>query len=334
MDNEQNTFDFNSEEFIYYVMIFLLHLQQQEKIDKMLDELNKELRQTNRFFPNSKLVEIVQCLSTISCLEMKKGTKLFRCRLIGKEQENDFLKPITDAYISLIKKFLPTFNENAGMAEWVKFSVYFNDRPDELCEWQKAYLKFVERYSGPSFWGYDKRNSDAPPPGYPSPGRINPDGISYLYVAEDVRTAILEVRPVPTQFVSVAQVELTEDIKVYSFAKPSSPDDDGKDFLSWTEYGEISSYFAVPNYGGKSYYLATQYISEYIKHMKNPDGQAMFDGLCFRSSLNPDGTNYVLFDVSDDTKKYRICNSSLCQVKDLMGNFEYILPMSVPESEE
>ena len=229
MDSEQNTFDFNSEEFIYYVMIFLLHLQQQEKIDKMLDELNKELRQTNRFFPDSKLVEIVQSLSTISCLEMEKGTKLFRCRLIGKEQENDFLKPITDAYISLIKKFLPAFNENAGMAEWVKFSVYFNDRPDELCEWQKAYLKFVERYSGPSFWGYDKKNSDAPPPGYPSPGRINPDGISYLYVAEDVRTAILEVRPVPTQFVSVAQVELTEDIKVYSFAKPSSPDDDGKD---------------------------------------------------------------------------------------------------------
>ena len=90
MDSEQNAFDFNSKDFIYYVMIFLLHLQQQEKIDKMLDELNKELRQTNRFFPDSKLVEIVQSLSTISCLDVKKGTKLFRCRLIGKERENDF----------------------------------------------------------------------------------------------------------------------------------------------------------------------------------------------------------------------------------------------------
>lgn len=101
----------------------------------------------------------------------------------------------------------------------------------------------------------------------------------------------------------------------------------------WTEYEVLSRYFAVPNYGGKSYYLATQYISEYIKHMKNSDGQAMFDGLCFRSSLNPDGTNYVLFDVSPG-RKYQICNSSLCQVKDLTGEFEYVLPMSTPKQKD
>lgn len=231
MGDKSNIFNFNSESFMYYVMIFLLQLQQQEKIDKMLDELNKELSQANRFFPDSKLVETIQALSTMSCLEVKKGTKLFRCRLIGKEQENDFLKPITDAYIALIKKFFPIFDENEGVLEWIKFSVYINDHPDELCKWQKAYQQFVERYSEQSFWGYDEKNSDAPPPGYPSPGRINPAGISYLYVAEDVRTAVLEVRPVPTQLVSVAQVELTEDIKVYSFTKPLSPSEDGKDFF-------------------------------------------------------------------------------------------------------
>lgn len=331
MANEQNTS--SSEYFIYYVMIFLLHLQQQEKIDKMLDELNKELRQTNRFFPDSKLVEIVQSLSTISCLEVKKGTKLFRCRLIRKEQENEFLKPLTDDYISLIKKFVPSFDVNGGMAEWLKSSVYLNDHPDIQSEWGKAYQQFVKRYSEATFWGYDEKNSDAPPPGYSAPGRINPDGISYLYAAEDIKTAILEVRPVPTQLVSVAQVELTEDIKVYSFTKPASLGDEGKDFLSWTEYGEISDYFALPNYGGKSYYLATQYISEFIKHMKNPEGQTMFDGLCFRSSLDSNGINYVLFDVSP-SRKYRICNSSLFQVKDLLGNSECILPMSAFQCEE
>lgn len=99
------------------------------------------------------------------------------------------------------------------------------------------------------------------------------------------------------------------------------------------DYDEISRYFAMPNYGGKSYYLATQYISEYIKHMKNPEGQAMFDGLSFRSSLNPDGTNYVLFDVSP-SRKYRICNSALYQVNDLFGNSTCILPMSIPQSGE
>jgi len=228
---------------------------------------------------------------------------------------------------------MPDFDENAGMSEWLKFSVYFNNRPDELCEWEKAYQQFVKHYSGISFWGYDEKNSDAPPPGKSAPGRINPDGISYLYAAEDIRTAILEVRSVPTQIISVAQIELTEDIKLYSFTKSSSSGSDGKDLLSWTDYGEISNYFSIPNYGGKSYYLATQYVSEYIKHMKNPEGQTMFDGLCLRSSLNPDGTNYVLFDVSPN-RKYRICNSSLFQVKDLIGNFECILPMSVPQCRE
>ena len=335
MNDQQNTFDFNNEEFAYAILF--LQFWKQEETGKLLYELDKELRLSNRFFTDSKLIETIQSLSDISTLTIKRGTKLFRCRLIDKERESNFLKPLMDECVLLIKKFVPTFDENAGMegmTEWLKLSAYFSQHPNEFCELEKAYQPIVEHYSKPSFWGYDKDGSDAPPPGRPAPGRINPDGISYLYTAEDIRTAILEVRPVPTQYISVAQIEVVEDINIYSFVKPIEMDSEGKNWLSCIDYDEISKCFAAPNYGGKSYYLATQYISEYIKHMKNPDGQAMFDGLCFRSSLNPDGTNYVLFDVSDDTKKYRICNSSLCQVKDLLGNFEYILPMSVPESEE
>ena len=113
-----------------------------------------------------------------------------------------------------------------------------------------------------------------------------------MYAADDIKTAILEVRPVPTQFVSVAQVEILEDISIYSFSKSLETDDEGKNWFSCIDYNEISRYFSTPNYGGQSYYLATQYISEYIKHMKSPTGQPMFDGLCFRSSLNSEGTNY------------------------------------------
>lgn len=329
MDNSQNAS--KDESFIYTVVIFLLHVQQQEKMNKMLEELNRELRQTNRFFPNNELVKTVQSLSDISSVEVKKGTKIFRCRLIGKEIENEFYKPILEDYVTLIKNFIPDFNEDAGIEERIKASVYFNNYPDELCKWEKAYEQFVEQYSKPSFWGYDEKGSDAPPPGSPTPGRINPDGISYLYAAEDIRTAILEVRPVPTQFVSVAQIELTEDIIVYSFTKPAPLDSDGTNLLSWADYGEISNYFANPNYGGKSYYLATQYVSEYIKQMKNSDGQVRFDGLSFRSSLNSEGTNIVLFDVSP-SRKYRICNSAVYKVNDLLGNSTCVLPLSSPES--
>ena len=193
--------------------------------------------------------------------------------------------------------------------------------------WQERHEQLLEKYSKISFWGYDEKGSDAPPKGTASPGRINPDGISYLYAANDIQTAVLEVRPIPTQFVSVAQVELLEDVTIYSFIKPSSLEADKSDPFDWVDYDEISRYFGQPNYGGKSYYLATQYISEYIKHLKDSNDQTIFDGLCFRSSLNPSGTNYVLFDVSQ-SKKYRICNSSIYQVNDLLGNTSCILPLS------
>ena len=124
----------------------------------------------------------------------------------------------------------------------------------------------------------------------------------------------------------ICRIEITDTIRVYS-PGDAVPLGGASDPFDWVDYDEISRYFGQPNYGGKSYYLATQYISEYIKHLKDSNDQTIFDGLCFRSSLNPSGTNYVLFDVSQ-SKKYRICNSSIYQVNDLLGNTSCILPLS------
>ena len=329
MDNKENISDNE-----YILMIAYLLLRQQQGTVEMLQKLEEELRLSNRFFPDSKMADTINLLAETSTHLLKKGTLLYRCRLIGKDDEANIFKTFLDEFALLIKDFVPNFDVTGGLEEQVKFSIYFERHPEEIPRWETACKQFIDSHSKVKFWGYNEEKSDVPPIGTASPGRINPDGIRYLYTANDIRTAILEVRPVPTQYVSVAQVEILEDISIYSFAKSLEVDNEGKNWISFIDYDEVSRYFSTPNYGGKSYYLATQYISEYIKHMRNPDGQAMFGGLCFRSSLNPDGTNYVLFDVSDDTKKYRICNSSLCQVKDLLGNFEYILPMSIPESEE
>ena len=314
-------------------VLFALYLQQQEKTGEMILELDKELRLSNRFFPDSELTKIISSLSDISRLRVKKGTSLYRCRLIKKEDEDKFLGRITSDWISLAKQFVPTIDRNSEMGAWLTLGAYFNNHEDELPRWKAAHNQLMESYSRPSFWGYDKAGSDAPSQGVSSAGRINPDGISYLYAADDVKTAILEVRPVPTQFVNVAQIKVIEDINIYSFANPIAPDQEGMDWFSWIDYDEISKCFAQPNYGGSSYYLATQYLSEFIKHMKGPDGQASFDGLCFHSSLNSDGTNYVLFDTSD-TKKYEICNSAVYQANDLLGNATCILPISKPQDDQ
>lgn len=322
MDADKNILDDE-----YMMALFYLYLQEQTNTRKLLNKLESDLRLSNRFFPESKLCDAIKNLSKVSLCTLKKGSTLYRCRLISKEDENLLFSKITTEWFSLAQAVVPTFDVNGGDEEWIKFCLYVKNHPEALPPWQERHEQLLEKYSKISFWGYDEKGSDAPPKGTASSGRINPDGISYLYAANDIQTAVLEVRPIPTQFVSVAQVELLEDVTIYSFIKPSSLEADKSDPFDWVDYDEISRYFGQPNYGGKSYYLATQYISEYIKHLKDSNDQTICDGLCFRSSLNPSGTNYVLFDVSQ-SKKYRICNSSIYQVNDLLGNTSCILPVS------
>lgn len=327
MDSKKNPF---TDE--YWLIVAYFTIQQHKKTGEMLRKLEEELRLSNRFFPESKMTDTINSLAEVSATNLKKGTILYRCRLVNKENENEILKKYSDDLLKMFRSFVPTFDDKGGTDQALAFALHFKTHPEELPRWETARKQFIDSHSNVSFWGYSKSDSDVPPIGTSSPGRINPDGIRYLYAADDIKTAILEVRPVPTQYVSVAQVEILEDINIYSFAKSLKLDDDGENWLSYIDYDEVSKYFSTPNYGGTSYYLVTQYISEYIKHMKGTTGQAVFDGLCFRSSLNSDGTNYVLFNVSD-SKKYQICNSSLYQVNDLLGNSTCILPMSETQSD-
>ena len=101
---------------------------------------------------------------------------------------------ITTEWFSLAQAVVPTFDVNGGDEEWIKFCLYVKNHPEALPPWQERHEQLLEKYSKISFWGYDEKGSDAPPKGTASPGRINPDGISYLYAANDIQTAVLEVR--------------------------------------------------------------------------------------------------------------------------------------------
>ena len=54
----------------------------------------------------------------------------------------------------------------------------------------------------------------SPPSEQTKEGRINPKGISYLYLSSDYNTAISEVRPWLDQHVSVAVCEVTRDVTI------------------------------------------------------------------------------------------------------------------------
>jgi len=162
----------------------------------------------------------------------------------------------------------------------------------------------VEDEEGKPQWGIDinplpPQEIDAPPAGKALEGRINPKGISYLYLANDIKTAISEVRPWLKQSVTVGWFSVNRDLTVIDASK----DKHSRHFLSekkieepseqWEPFvwRDINNSFSTPVSVGEehNYYVPTQYLSEYFKN-------AGYDGIIYKSFLTKDGYNVVLFD--------------------------------------
>jgi hypothetical protein len=129
-------------------------------------------------------------------------------------------------------------------------------------------------------------------------GRLNPSGISYLYVSSDEKTAIAEVRPWKHADVSVGYfkilndqriVDLTKDqherIIPYVFGESLLPEE-----LEESIWASINGTFSRPvsPQDQPLHYVPTQYLTEVFKLHG-------FDGIGYRSSLNNSGFNIVLF---------------------------------------
>lgn len=132
-------------------------------------------------------------------------------------------------------------------------------------------------------------------------GRVNPKGITYLYLSTDKETAMSELRPWKGAYITVGQFELKRDIKIIDF----SQDNEGilsiiinneinkisDDLISSIIWSNINRAFSAPvNPSDRSAdYAPTQIIAE---HFKNNN----FDGLAYKSSL-AEGYNLCLFDM-------------------------------------
>lgn len=135
----------------------------------------------------------------------------------------------------------------------------------------------------------------APPAKHAKNGRLNPQGISCLYLADDINTSIAEVRPWVECKITVAEFVLRKDINVINLSdkvflkdlrKIDSEKYEGAEF-TWKQL--ISWMFSVPfDPRDDTAYVPTQFIAERIK-------KEGFDGILYDSALSP-GYNLVLFD--------------------------------------
>lgn len=319
--NEQKNED-ESEKWL--ILLSYLIAEQETETRNQLLALQEELQYKNRFFPDNKILKQIDAFVEGPYTILPVGTTLYRSRVISKVDEPIFLNTLRDDINNLFK--ISDFDISNGEAQLLKLIpyLYFNQR-DEIVS-DDDYQKLLDKYSSNAWWGYSEKESDAPPKGITKAGRINPKGISYLYASGDIRTSALEVRPVISQFVSVAEIKVEKDIRLFDFIANYGQDELKNHSIDSINLSVLSEYFSQPNYGENDLYLATQYISEYIKNIHDDNGTKCFDGLCFRSSLNNDGLNYVLFDTSDN-RKYRVCNSKLYKMIDLNGTLEQWLPI-------
>ena len=176
--------------------------------------------------------------------------------------------------------------------------------------------KIASQLNNGDFWGFNSSESGVAPIGKTSDGRANAKGISYLYIAESIDTAIAEVRPIVGQLVSVAEIKITSELKLLDLCQDpksvtfSSKDKDPSRMLGLYLLNLIAERFAYPNYVGDSDYYVTQYICELLKT------KYKYHGVRFKSSLHSGGVNIALFN-NVKCNDYKVENSLIYKANDI-----------------
>jgi len=174
---------------------------------------------------------------------------------------------------------------------------------DKLKELLNRYKKPINK--GKKFYrarisnkdGYDKSEMLNPPSDKAKAGRANPLGISYLYLADQIKTTLYEARTSLFDYVTVGEFRAKEDLKVINLRGDTydpillAEQEELEDFLIHLPFiTTLENNLSKPKRRSDNEldYLPTQYLSEFIKSIG-------FDGVEFQSSLFQDGYNLAIF---------------------------------------
>jgi len=122
-----------------------------------------------------------------------------------------------------------------------------------------------------------------PPKSLAISGRVNPEGIPYLYCAKEPDTAGAELRPWKGAYLTIAEVEILRDIPIADLAMECKDEDW---FLFFYEFSDLFSIQWPSEL--KLNYLVTQFFAEHFKSVG-------IRGVGYGSEFNAGGINYCLF---------------------------------------
>lgn len=125
---------------------------------------------------------------------------------------------------------------------------------------------------------YFGSNIEAPPARFVCGGRFNREGISYLYLADNIDTCIAEIHLQVGQVCSIAKFKCVETGKYILVEKQDESN----------EIAKLYDILTKPVHSGmREYYLITQFFADVFKKLG-------YDGMIF-SSTQGDGKNVVCF---------------------------------------
>ena len=155
-------------------------------------------------------------------------------------------------------------------------------------------------YRGRVNKGMDKQPYSDEDLGMPNPnkkltlGRINPYGINYMYLAQDIDTVIAELRPNRDSLITIGEYELLKDITVVKLSNFTVHSE--RDVCNLALLLGIKFSLPIDKNNDAIDYLPTQYFSELCKN----SADERIDGIEFLSSVMGNGTkqhyNVTLFD--------------------------------------
>ncbi len=187
----------------------------------------------------------------------------------------------------------------------------------------KAGSTFYRSRVCPTERGYPCREMGAPPDIKAKAGRVNPEGISILYLADAKETTLYEIRAGVYDYVTVGKFRLQKDIEVINLAdidkiSPFIGIDYGFDFTQYATNIEhlkmIGQEIAKPLRNDNSLdYLPTQYISDYIKSKG-------YDGIEYISTMYKNGVNLAVFDQS----LFKCTGTTVYDVKSISYSYDKI----------
>ncbi len=320
MDKDTIPFEnIEDEDSKWTILLFMLILLQEHENEKLWKDFKEEIKYKSRFFPKSELFNKIDDISEYASVELSKGTILYRAR---EYKDADYLK--NEEVIAMYEKlneFFPHFElqleDIRSESAMTIITLALSGDIDKIEELRQKLEEIINREK--PFWGFDEKNCDAPPKEDAKAGRANSVGISFLYVATDVKTAIMEMRPQIGQCFNVCKIEILKNLKIFDFTYVAAEIKEDE-YIKSGDLHSLSKEFSYPNYGDVEDYIPTQYLCEYLREQG-------FDGIRYKSAVSSEGVNLIIFNTDKEDRAYRIIESRVYNIKNMNIEYEQEFPI-------